>query len=322
MEFPIGLRNAIEEKVIGLKQENLKKTAQTISERYKNQSGDGKKLVATETEALVYSLVRMPATFGAVADAIQYAVSRSQLQIDSLLDAGAGSGAASWAADYCLELQSITCLEREMEMQKIGQELMKEGSDILKNTRWITTDLVRDPLDYKADLIISSYVMNEMKEEDRMKVVKKLWEAAQKMLLIIEPGTPVGYKQLMNTRDLLISYGAHIAAPCTHKAACRLAKEDWCHFTTRIQRSKMHKLLKDGEVPYEDEKYIYMAFTREACTPASARILRHPVIEKGQVTLEICTEREIKKVTIKKNDKEHFKAARKSKCGDEIDLAR
>lgn len=320
MEFPIILRAAIEKKITGFKQEQLKRAAQTISNRYRNESGDGKKLVTTDIEAMVYSLVRMPATFGAVAEALNYSVNAVDADFDSLLDVGAGTGAASWAVDSILSPSQITCLEREPEMRKLGQSLMQEGSLCLNNTKWITSDLIGDPLTISADLVISSYVMNEMTDKDRETVLKKLWNSTKKMLLIIEPGTPVGYGQLKKMRDILIKEGAHVAAPCPHEEICRLKDDDWCHFTTRVQRSKIHKLLKDGDAPFEDEKFSYMAFTRESVKPVTARILRHPFIEKGKISLEVCTKTENKKVVVRKKDGELFKAAKKSKCGDSIDI--
>lgn len=320
MEFPLNLRLSIEKRLTGIKQEQLKRTAQHISERYRNESGAGKKIVTTDLEALVYSLVRMPATFGAVTDVMNYVQQTIDFDIDSVLDVGAGTGAASWAIDEFFTPSKYTCLERENAMRKLGQSLMQEGSDSLKKAEWITSDLISSPLGLKADMVISSYVMNEMNDSDREKVLIKLWDSANKMLVIIEPGTPVGYVQLKKARDILISQGAHIAAPCPHEKACRLAENDWCHFTTRIQRSKIHKLLKEGDVPYEDEKYTYMAFTRELPKQATARILRHPYIEKGQISLELCTKIENKKVIVKKKAGSIFKEAKKSKCGDAINI--
>ena len=29
---------------------------------------------------------------------------------------------------------------------------------------------------------------------------------------------------------------------------CSLPENDWCHTTVRIERTKIHKLLKDGEI--------------------------------------------------------------------------
>lgn len=319
MEFPTELRTAIENRIEGMKQESMKLTARTISERYRNESGAGRRLVSTDDEAGVYSLVRMPATFGAVYDTLSCAAKTTGLEIESMIDAGAGTGAGSWAASYVFPLKSIVCLERESAMRSIGKALMQSGDEVLRHSRWEACDLVSEDIEHRADMVVSSYVMNEMSREDREKVLLKLWAAADKMLVVIEPGTPEGYSQLKRAREILLSMGAHLAAPCPHEKPCRLADDDWCHFTTRIQRSKLHKQLKMGEVPYEDEKFSYMVFTREAAKPAGARILRHPYIEKGRITLDICTAEGNKRITVRKSDGGLFKLAKKAKCGGSIE---
>ncbi len=319
MEFPLELRNTIDIKAAAWKPADLKKTSAAITERYKNESGKGKKLIISELDAVVYSAVRMPATFASVRKALFYALEGSGIdiqEIHTLLDVGAGTGAATWAADEFLELDKIVCLERERAMSTLGAEYMQSGSKALKRAEWISGDLTGNDFHYTADLVTASYVLNELTGEERIKAVKKLWNAAGKMLIITEPGTPEGFRQLKAARDLLIAEGAYLAAPCPHENRCRLAENDWCHFTVRVQRGKLHKMIKGADVPYEDEKFIYMAFVRTRPKIKGARILRHPYIEKGRVTLELCTESENKTETITKAKKELYKAAKKSQCGD------
>lgn len=118
----------------------------------------------------------------------------------------------------------------------------------------------------------------------------------------------------MEIRRELIKIGAKVIAPCTHEKECMLSKEDWCHATCRIARTKIHKQLKDGIVPYEDEKFSYIAFSKIPYKKAEIRILRHPKIEQGKITLDICTKDNIKKIIVTKKDKQSFKLARKIKC--------
>ena len=138
-------------------------------------------------------------------------------------------------------------------------------------------------------------------------------------MVIIEPGTPSGYSVISKIREQVLKTGGHIIAPCPHEGDCRLAEDDWCHFTCRVQRSRLHKLLKDADVPYEDEKYSYIAFAKEDTGRASCRVLRHPEINKGFIKLSVCTADENSEITITKKDKELYKQARKSKQGDSLD---
>lgn len=320
MDLPMDLKTATEKLVVGYKQAQLKKIAQELSERYRNESGAGKVLLSKDIEAAVYAIVRMPATYGAVSDALTYALEYFDGDMKSLLDVGAGSAAASWAVSEQISLENITCIEREGAMRRVGEALMKEGGSALASAKWISADLTSLKMKTKADLVVSSYVLNEMTKKDREYVVDCIWQATEKMLLIVEPGTPAGYRNLRDVREYLLQKGAHVAAPCPHEGPCRIDENDWCHFTCRIQRSKFHKILKDADVPYEDEKYTYVAFVRNECSHCKARILRHPYIDKGRVDLEVCTAQDNRRIAVKKKDGNLFKTARKAKHGDSIDI--
>ncbi|REK55353.1 MAG: rRNA methyltransferase [Thermobacillus sp.] len=316
MELPQQLRLAIERHIQGMDHAKLKRDLQSLSERYRTAGGRGRRLLTEDAEAASYAIARMPATYGAVAAALNYALERTPERPETLLDCGAGTGAASWAADALLDLRGVTCLEREPAMIRLGRSLAADASPALRNADWVRRDLAKDDIPERAELVLASYVLNEMNEADRAAAVVKLWNAAERMLLIVEPGTPAAYRGLMAVREQLLRLGAHLAAPCPHASACPMEGEDWCHFRCRIPRSRLHKQLKDGAAPYEDEKFSYLAVTREPCGRAEARIIRRPRIDKGRIGLELCTPDGLRSVDVHKKDGELFKRARKAECGD------
>lgn len=315
MEFPIELKNAIEARAAEIGLGRLKALAEELSLRYRRQTGQGKKLLTQPEEAVAYAATRMPATFGAVYAALFAALTEADLSPKTLLDVGAGTGAACWAAAALCDFSRITCLERESAMKNLGQALMREGAPALQRAVWKTADLTKDSIE-GADLVIASYVLGEMTDAERKIALQKLWNAAGEMLLLVEPGTPAGFAQLREIREELLATGAHIAAPCPHEEKCRLEKDDWCHFTCRVPRSQLHKLLKQGDAPYEDEKFAYLALAKSETNKPEARILRHPKIAKGRITLELCGRGENASITVTKKDGARFKAARKAKNGD------
>ena len=71
MELPIALKAEIEARCAGYKQAVLAEAAQALSERYRNESGQGKRLLTKDIETLAYAAVRMPATYGAVIDRLR-----------------------------------------------------------------------------------------------------------------------------------------------------------------------------------------------------------------------------------------------------------
>lgn len=313
MELPYSLLRAIEDLASGCTVSDLQKAAQRLSERYRDSKRSGQPLLSDRLEAAAYAITRMPATYGAVYSALNWALEHSPCRPLSLLDVGAGTGAGSWAAAQVLELEKITCIEKEKSMKEQGLALMKTTD--LQKAAWLSGDVTCGSLDYHADLVIASYMLNEVSPEQRPAAVKALWEAADQLLLIVEPGTPAGFAELRSIREQLLSLGAHMVAPCPHANICPIGGEDWCHFTCRVPRSRLHRQLKGGEVPYEDEKFTYLVVSKEEAEPCTARVLRHPLIETGRVTLELCDRCGKHKTTLRKKDT-GYKQARKMDCGD------
>lgn len=145
------------------------------------------------------------------------------------------------------------------------------------------------PFSIHAGLVIAAYVLNEMHEADRPAALSRLWAATEDALVLIEPGTPEGFRQIKAARDYLLDRGASLLAPCPHEKSCPLPPDDWCHFSCRVARQPLHRQLKGGDAPYEDEKFCYLAFGRAKGARVSSRILRHPQIESGKITLQLCT---------------------------------
>lgn len=311
MEFPQEVRLKTEQLAAGENIKPLTEAAEKLSLRYRGQSGSGKRLVGNARDILAYAAVRMPATFGAVSRALELTLQCFDGEINSVLDAGAGTGAAAMAAALMTDCESVTCLEREQCMIDIGRELTSAAG---MDAEWIRRDL-SDGITERADLVTCAYCLNEMTPQQRRAAVDRLANAAEKLLVIIEPGTPAGFAQLKEIRRQLIETGMKIAAPCPDISECPLPEDDWCHFTARVQRSKLHKRLKGGDVPYEDEKFGFIAAVKGDCSPCGARVLRHPKIESGKITLHLCTRDGIcDRICTSKS--KLFKSARKSDSGD------
>lgn len=318
MKIPELLEIAIENEMQGIKISELKAMAQELSNRYMNEKRKGQTLLSKEKEALAYSIMRMPATFCAVTVALRNTMNiASTVKIDTVLDIGAGTGAATWAINELINPNRIVCLEREEAMRNIGKALMKYNSGMDK-VDWFDCDITDSEIITEADIIVCSYVINELKEEKRKQVIQKLLKLNSKIILIIEPGTPEGFKNIKDIQKLALETGAYIIAPCTSQDVCKLPLNDWCHTTVRVERNKIHKIVKSGDAPYEDEKFSYIAISKENLGTAESRILRHPIIKAGKITLKLCTKGNMEEKIITKKEKEYFKLAKKKKCGDAI----
>ncbi|MEO7054075.1 MAG: small ribosomal subunit Rsm22 family protein, partial [Rhizomicrobium sp.] len=146
---------------------------------------------------------------------------------------------------------------------------------------------------------------------------RELWSAASGMLVLVEPGTPGGFARIRAARAALIKAGGHVAAPCTHENECPLQGDDWCHFSQRLARSRDHMIAKGAKVPFEDERYAYVAMSRVPLTDrAAARIIKPVVEAKPGITLPLCEASGLRNAFIAKRDKELFRVARKKEWGD------
>ena len=319
MGYIDGVREITVQELHDIPVEKLMEVSKEITDNYHSVHKTSRRLISNEMQALVYAAVRMPATYAAVKSALEHATIYNDITIDTIIDVGAGTGAASLAAEEVFDSGHICLVEREPYMRKCGSRIFAAmGDETLKTAQWYDEDILNDNADRHADLVMSSYMINEIKLQDRENVFDRLWNMADKMLLIVEPGTKEGFEVISHAREYFLAGGMHIAAPCTHENKCGLDKDDWCHFSVRVARSRIHKLIKEADVPYEDEKFSYIAIAKDDVTSDGMRILRHPDIRKGNIGLRVCDSQGIRNTIITKKDGELFKKARKSSAGDLI----
>jgi ribosomal protein RSM22 (predicted rRNA methylase) len=288
MELPSRLRQAVDAQLAGVSLAELAAAAQALSQRYRNEVRDGRLHIADDRLALAYIATRMPATYAAAHASLSALAVRSGETVPrSLLDIGAGPGTVMWAAaDIWPEIEAATLVETSAPIRALGEKLAAETT--LARVAWRAADLRGDLPDTRHDLVTLAYVLDELAPKDRGALVDRLWGLARQALVVVEPGTPAGWQRILAARAQLIAAGAHILAPCAHAMACPIAAPDWCHFSARVARSRVHRLAKGGEVPWEDEKFIYLAAARAPAETAASRVLAPPEAASGRVRLKLC----------------------------------
>lgn len=212
--------------------------------------------------------------------------------------------------------RSVTVLDWAEPALALGREIAA-GQPALADVTWQRSRIGAALTIQSTDLVTISYVLGELTPEDRAHVVDAA-AAAARTVVVVEPGTPDGYARVMAARDRLTGAGFQVAAPCPHSAACPIVPgTDWCHFSARVSRSSLHRQVKGGSLPYEDEKFSYVAATRLPATPAPARVVRRPQIRKGQVLLDLCEPDEaLRRRTVTKRHGALYRAARDADWGD------
>ncbi|MGV8939320.1 MAG: small ribosomal subunit Rsm22 family protein [Allorhizobium sp.] len=318
MELPPPLRQEVERLLEHHSLDALSRASARLTTRYRAELRDGSFHIHDDLSAKAYIAARLPATFAAVRGALAMVeAARGNFAPKSLIDFGAGPGTALWAAADCWpELATATMVEASPTIRSVGKQLSKAIANVTCD--WRAGDILKDATGLApADLVTLAYVLDEIEERDIADVVARLWALTLDTIVIVEPGTSAGWRRILLARQLLIDAGAHVIAPCPHASSCPITAPDWCHFAQRVARSRLHRLVKQGEVPYEDEKYIFIAAARTPGLPPQSRILAPPKLSSGMARLKLCRDDgSAAEVVISRRDGEVFRQARRADWGD------
>jgi len=315
-DLPAELKAALDAKLQGLSRNDAAERAALISQTYRDGGGSG--AISSGADALAYALARMPATYAAVSASLNALREiRPDFAPISLLDVGAGPGTATWAAAEAFSsLKTFTLLDTNSALRALALDL---GSARLGDMTYKHGEARAALADSEAaELVVASYMIGEISAAKRRALTDLMWAKTRDTLLIVEPGTPAGYARIIALRAQLIAAGAHVAAPCPHDGKCPLAAPDWCHFTQRLPRLRAHKQLKSAELPYEDEKFSYVALTRAPVATHPARVLAQPDITKVAVTARLCTDQGILNAVAARRQKAAYQRFKKIDWGDAI----
>lgn len=319
MDAPHELRLALERELQTYEARLLERSAAELSARYRDRGRAAGPLDGPAAAA--YAATRMPATYAAAAAAFGAVAARlAGFHPRTLLDAGAGTGAAFWAAAETWEsLLGATLLERDEAMAALGARLAAGNRRLpAERVAWRNADLAGQWDAPPHDLVAAAYVLGELPEAARGEVVRRLWERAAGALVLIEPGTPRGWAVIRAAREQLRAMGAAIVAPCPHQGACPMPADDWCHFAQRLGRTRAHRVAKGAALGYEDEKYSYVAVARAAGSPVAARVLRRPLVRPGRVELALCADTGLRRALITRSAGPAWRIARDLRWGDAI----
>ena len=332
LDLPEPLRVALAARLAGQSTLNLRASVETLISKYRSGVAPASPILASEADVAGYAAYRMPATYAAVRAVLETIRSGRDLNLRapiSCLDIGGGTGAAVWAAvDAFPSLETITVLDQVSAALNFGARLASDSpAASLHSATWQTLRIpTADPLPV-ADLVMASYVLAELPAAGQRALVDAAAAAASAgVLVLVEPGTPAGYERILAARTRLIEAGRTIVAPCPHQQACPISPgRDWCHFGARVNRSALHRRVKDADLGYEDEKFSFLAAVLDgsavpddpAVAPGGGRILRRPTQRKGLAQLRLCTTAgEIADRIVTKRHGDDYRLARDASWGD------
>lgn len=290
----------------------LKTAAEKLYAQYRA-SKNSFALFSDSTARLAYLGMRMPATYAAISCALDECRQRFiGWTPRSLVDIGAGPGTGGWAAaEQFLSLESIHFVEPSKEMASLGQRLASHSPiAALRQAQWSLPPHIPS-----SDLALLSYLVAELSLGQRNDLLEELWKKIQGVIVIVEPGTPDGYQRIIEIRQWALDRGAQLVAPCPHQRPCPMQRPQWCHFPARVERTKLHKLLKNASLGYEDEKFSYIAFGKIPVRPPTGRIVGNPIKQKGFVQISLCIEGRCEERIVSRKQ-EGYRSARDAKYGE------
>ena len=315
---PLPLRDAILEYCESVPGPEIARRAAHQSAQYR--AGAASQIAGT-ADVAAYLAARLPATFAAIRAALFYVRDRVPgFEPVSVLDFGAGPGTASWAApEIWPGVQSLTMKDRS-EVFLAAAKLLSGHSEhpALRHAEIQNFTSFRD--DEQYDLIVAGYVISELSESAIADVTSRLWSHCRGILVIVEPGTPNGYQRIIRSRQVLLEQHAMIAAPCASNELCPAQSPDWCHFAVRLPRSRDHMRAKDARVPYEDEKYSFIAAARASVplAPSAPRIIAPVTSAKAGLRFRLCTGLGISEQDIPRRNRAAYRLHMRKKWGDTL----
>ncbi|MFZ4762547.1 MAG: small ribosomal subunit Rsm22 family protein [Alphaproteobacteria bacterium] len=337
MNLPPLLAYYIQQTVEEFSAKELALAAENLSQRYRAATDEKTAHASGKKDVLAYVATRLPATYAALKAVMDELIRLvPDFMPSTLLDVGAGPGTAAWAAiENWPHLQHISLIERERSFQEWGKTAMANSSHpALLNSRWyqhdvghpqnVATAAVAQQLPNNHDLVTASFLLGELSPATRQQLIEQLWQQlcqqAQGYIIIVEPGTTSGYQRILAAREQLLTLGGHVIAPCPHHLACPLPEGQWCHFSQRLNRSAVHRRLKNATLSHEDEKFSYLIISRIPPVALSpyARVLHQPKVDKIAVSMVLCTKDGQQQKNFARRNNTLYQQAKKYDWGDSI----
>lgn len=318
IEVPAQLQHAIRQLLHQYPSQQWSDAARLLSERYRA-TRDGSSLLTSALDTLAYSAMILPATYAQAYRAIQMTLPHIDIsRCQNVLDIGSGPGTVLWALHTLApHISERTGVERDTNFIEIAQHVCQQ---FMGTTTFIAQDITTNKHWQPHDLVVIGHVLNELSPAQRANVITEAWQATRNTLIIIEPGTSEFFTIIQQARQQLITLGAHIAAPCTHHADCRMGGDDWCHFGQKIARPDFQRHARAVQVGWEESKVSFVAATRYPAHHRGQRVIHDPTLHKGYIELSVCNQNGIQQHHTLKRNKAEYSQARRLGWGDILDI--
>lgn len=172
------------------------------------------------------------------------------------------------------------------------------------------------------DLLVLSHVVNELDANGRAELGELLDRATT--VIWVEPGTHEVSRALVDWRERWLAAGAHVVAPCTHRAACGLLapgnERHWCHYFASpppeiFANSEWVRFGQRAGIDLRSLPYSFLVLDRRppALPTGASRILGEPRVYKGYAKIFNCDEAGVSELLLQQRaDKALFKSLKRT----------
>ncbi|KAM5240623.1 LOW QUALITY PROTEIN: ribosome assembly protein METTL17, mitochondrial-like [Hipposideros larvatus] len=134
----------------------------------------------------------------------------SELQPQTLMDFGSGTGSVTWAAHsiWGQSIRESMCVDSSVAMLDLAEKLLKGGSE--SGETYVPGVFYRQFLPVSSpkvqfNVVVSAFSLSELPSKaERAEVVHTLWRKTSDFLILVENGTKAGHSLLMEARDLVL----------------------------------------------------------------------------------------------------------------------
>lgn len=306
MILPEKVRQKLGTFFAGQNKNSLFESREGLTVKYKSNQAVNRSVFESQRDSMVYAISRMPATYAVLYTLLNDLIKQHKIEdVSSIIDIGSGTGAGFFACSELFANAEIALFERDKNMIDVFCQF-ETGVGVER------FDLIKNNLEKKADLVMSSYVFSELSEDGRVKSLQKMLDASNRFVLIVDTGTPRTYENFMKLKKLVYDWGYEVSAPCMSQK-CGL-KNDYCQFYARVERFGLMMLAKNASLPYEDEKYFYLLIDKQSSlfnAQLENRVIYRPKLTGNFVELKLCSQNGVEIRNITKKDKDLYKKAKK-----------
>lgn len=273
-------------------------------------------------DALAYLGLRASATYAQIFGAVS-AVGEivPSWQPKTLLDLGCGPGPGLWALSTLLpSLREATCIDQNSHLLALGKKIISEAQWPITTT-WQQADILqrieRDETLY--DVVLIANVLNELSVVQRETLLEIAFKRCRQLLIIVEPGTPVG-SEIVQTAAAQLAPAGTLIAPYIGK---HFVQEYFLHFPQRFTRPEFARRLRQEmresslmASDWEEAKYSYLAIGKIAPEVSPwGRCIGPTRLMNGYLELPVLVKEQVMQLKVMKRHKQQYSLAKKLPWG-------